>query len=522
MSNKKEFILNEEAKKLIDSYEESDDEENAGLVTKHQIKQDLSGTKNLHKKEKENDNIIEKVKDLNKQTEQNKEVKEIRKEISKIKKKLNDLDEDDNSTKKKNLQQDISRLKTKENVLLRKQKKSNVNEEGFSETSTTTTRYTVKRNKEDEKEIFDNEPSQKKKKDSKIIVEDVSPYTRQSYSVSIAIPGSVISQGMSDERKSLIAASIARLCTIHKVNEIIIYNEEGTPLELENFLPNMEPPIISKQQQQEQNEEYDEDNNKGYGKGGKFNVRVPVEKHTYLGNVLYYLETPPHLRDELIVPLKMLQTIAQSDISLDCEHHRTEKQFVEGVVQEDGASVYIGGRHTIELKGQQVPPGLRVTVEISKSKKGSGRIVSSQEPQKKGIYWGYNVRIASCFSEIFTQCPYENEGYDVITTHSDFGKNVDAKNFSIPSFKHLLIVFGGLEVISKAISSDINFKSNVDNRKLFDLFVNVIPKPGTTNISVEEMIPISLSTLRKHLDYNLPPAKIEPRDFSNFFVQHKQ
>lgn len=44
----------------------------------------------------------------------------------------------------------------------------------------------------------------------------------------------------------------------------------------------------------------------------------------------------------------------------------------------------------------------------------SGQVVSSGEPTEKlGLYWGYSVRVANKFEDIFDECPYQGKGYDL-------------------------------------------------------------------------------------------------------------
>jgi len=76
-----------------------------------------------------------------------------------------------------------------------------------------------------------------------------------------------------------------------------------------------------------------------------------------------------------------------------------------------------------------VKPGVRVTVELSQpisaadTRKGQkpmpGKVVSPKVPREKtGLYWGYNIRLASSFSRVLTECPYE-DGYDYSIGVSD-------------------------------------------------------------------------------------------------------
>jgi hypothetical protein len=41
-------------------------------------------------------------------------------------------------------------------------------------------------------------------------------------------------------------------------------------------------------------------------------------------------------------------------------------------------------------------------------------VVSPSEPrEKKGLYWGYTVRLAESLSGVFSKCPFQG-GYDLV------------------------------------------------------------------------------------------------------------
>lgn len=134
------------------------------------------------------------------------------------------------------------------------------------------------------------------------------------------------------------------------------------------------------------------------------------------------------------------------------------------------------------LVNKQLPENIRVTVKLPlnsdlKSKKLKGRVVSPSQPRRAtGIYWGYNVRIASSISQVFSQSPYE-DGYDVTIGTSDKGKNVYEVERKSLKFNHLLIVFGGLFGLENAVENDDNMTVD-DPSLLFDHYFNVIPQQG--------------------------------------------
>lgn len=154
--------------------------------------------------------------------------------------------------------------------------------------------------------------------------------------------------------------------------------------------------------------------------------------------------------------------------------------------------------------------GIRCTVRMlpqeAGSKKFKGVIVSPSIPRREtGVYWGYTVRIANSLSQVFSQCPYK-DGYDLTLGTSDKGTSVD--EFECPTFKHSLVMFGGLQGLEAAIENDTLI--NVDDPKLlFDCYLNTLPQQGSKTIRTEEAILVSLAALRPKLN---PETK--PKEFS--------
>jgi len=107
------------------------------------------------------------------------------------------------------------------------------------------------------------------------------------------------------------------------------------------------------------------------------------------------------------------------------------------------------------------------------------------------------VRIAHSLSEIFTKSPYDS-GYDVTLGTSDRGTNVHDVPSQSYSFKHMLIVFGGLQGLESALANDE--KLTVDDPELlFDHYVNVLPRQGSRTIRTEEALLIALAALQEKL-----------------------
>jgi methyltransferase len=139
--------------------------------------------------------------------------------------------------------------------------------------------------------------------------------------------------------------------------------------------------------------------------------------------------------------------------------------------------------------------GLRVTVEVidpvGDSKKVRGNVVSPTTPvQTKGTYWGYTVRCAESLGAVFTQCPYK-EGYDLLIGTSERGDQIPN---SLPSFKHVLVTFGGLRGLEMALEADDSLKVD-DPALLFDFYLNTCPGQGSRTIRTEEAILVTMSAL---------------------------
>lgn len=77
--------------------------------------------------------------------------------------------------------------------------------------------------------------------------------------------------------------------------------------------------------------------------------------------------------------------------------------------------------------------------------------------------------------------------------------------FECPSYRHLLIVFGGLQGLEVALENDEVL--NVDDPKLlFDYYLNTLPGQGSRTIRTEEAILVSLSVLRPRFNPKYKPT----------------
>lgn len=195
---------------------------------------------------------------------------------------------------------------------------------------------------------------------------------------------------------------------------------------------------------------------------------------------------------------------------LDSPHHMRvdeDSEYREGVVLDRpskpgrGSFVNCGMKKEVQID-KQLKPGLRVTVRLQEpqnpeTKVRKGTVVSSHHPRTvSGLYWGYSVRLASCLSAVFSECPFK-EGYDVSIGTSERGNSVD--QVTLPSFRHMLVVFGGLQGLEAGVDADPNLEVT-DPSVLFDFYLNTCPSQGSRTIRTEEALLISLSALRPHID----------------------
>jgi predicted SPOUT superfamily RNA methylase MTH1 len=152
---------------------------------------------------------------------------------------------------------------------------------------------------------------------------------QRSWTVSIALPGSIVYNAQSRELQTHLAGQIARVACIFQVDEIVIYDD-------------------------------------GHSARGKF------EANRFLAKLLQYTETPQYLRKHLF-PRDPDLKLAGLLPPLDAPHHlRAEEWFShrEGVVldrpggKDGGSIVDIGLMKACALK-QTLVPGARVTVQLT-------------------------------------------------------------------------------------------------------------------------------------------------------------
>ncbi|OCT72705.1 hypothetical protein XELAEV_18035688mg [Xenopus laevis] len=311
--------------------------------------------------------------------------------------------------------------------------------------------------------------------------EGKSPKGRQ-YTVSVALPGSIMDNAQSPELRTYLAGQIARACAIFCIDEIVIFDETG------------------------EGSKSVEGDFEGVGKKGQACVQ--------LARILQYLECPQYLRKSFFPKHPDLQFAGLLN-PLDSPHHvrmDEESEYREGVVLDrptkssKGSFVNCGMRKEVQID-KQLQAGVRVTVHLQQEnveqRVQKGIVVSPQHPRTEGgLYWGYRVRLASCLSAVFTECPFK-DGYDLTMGTSEHGSNVET--VSLPDFRHAVIIFGGLKGLEASVESDQNLDI-AEPSILFNHYLNTCPDQGSRTIRTEEAILISLAALRPRLQAAIKKA----------------
>ncbi|XP_012222820.1 putative methyltransferase C9orf114 homolog [Linepithema humile] len=311
-------------------------------------------------------------------------------------------------------------------------------------------------------------------------VEETTCERKNVCTVSIAVPGSILDNAQTLELRTYLAGQIARAACIYKVNEIIVFDDQGDITE---------------------------------------NEKKKIRKDDLLGEsrasclqlarILQYLECPQYLRKYFFPIHKDLQCCGLLN-PLDIPHHprrMDDSLYREGIVTSKpiktgkGSQINVGLLNDVYVD-KMLMAGLRVTVKIPPEqpnpKRLKGIIVSPNLPYaESGIYWGYTVKLARNLTEVLTKCRFKG-GYDLTIGTSDKGTSIDEIEAKSLEYHHCLIVFGGLAGLEAAVDVDPNL--DVDDPSLvFHKYVNTCPQQGTRTIRTEEAILLTLAELRTKL-----------------------
>lgn len=348
----------------------------------------------------------------------------------------------------------------------------------------------------------------------------------RNYTVSIALPGSIIAKSVSlsrwfsnrhswidysaqtPELQAHLAGQIARALAVFCVDEVVLFDDGQVTQDAEthNTIP-------STQERGKGNNSYS-----GY-----------TDPNYFLAHILSYLETPPNLRKDLF-PLHPDFRLAGTLPSLDMPHHLRMHdwcQYREGVTKLEiphrkerkiwrtppGHTYIETGLRTRVFISAVIRPETRVTVkfkdeekpeEIPRNELLAEAVAPSAPREEAGYYWGYSVRSASCLSAVLTECPFDG-GYDLTIGTSERGVPVSSldstkksKSHLIPEFAHMMIIFGGVAGLEVAVKADKELEGlGVKSPEaLFDHWVNLCTGQGSRTIRTEEAVWLGLMGLR--------------------------
>ncbi|KAH8581939.1 SPOUT methylase [Cryptosporidium sp. chipmunk genotype I] len=335
--------------------------------------------------------------------------------------------------------------------------------------------------------------------------------------LSVAIPASIVGNAQSFELRAYLVGQIARIISVFGVDEIIIYEDKC--------------------------KDVTDNENRSSKEWVEFACSKWME---FFVKNLKYLETPQYLRKTLFKFDNDFK-FAGLQNPIDAPHHMRISEWLpyrQGVIV-PGPKFFKGSiLPDHRNKGSWVNCGLpveawieteiknntRVTIKMSKESESlhkklcsefkksgrypeiksyfTGKLVEDSAPySKKGIYWGYKVRPANSLKSVFSDSEYEG-GYDLKIGTSERGEPVD-NNFTLfykgkdpksQSFKHILIVFGGLGGLEDVLSDpQCSLDKVKDPSSLFDMYINICPEQRSRTIRTEEALGLTLALLRPHL-----------------------
>ena len=306
------------------------------------------------------------------------------------------------------------------------------------------------------------------------------------YTLSVALPGSIIANAKSHEQKTFLAGQVARALAVFCVDEVVIFDGENSETQQRR-------PAI-----------------------GDNDYTAFSHPDHFLAHLLSYLETPPHLRKSLFPMHPNLRT-AGTLPSLDMPHHLRANEWCEyregvtatSLADGSGTLVDTGLPGYMKIPGADIPPNTRVTVHLKEEDSKDVDVVSPSDPrQEKGYYWGYSVRQCNSLVDVFTECPFDG-GYDMSIGTSERGEPLSevlaGESMTRPSrLKHVLLVFGGVAGLETAAKNDASCQKmgllGAKIRELFDSWVNLLPGQGSRTIRTEEAIWLGLTGFRPFME----------------------
>ncbi|KAL6713596.1 hypothetical protein ACLMJK_009061 [Lecanora helva] len=327
------------------------------------------------------------------------------------------------------------------------------------------------------------------------------PSGGRAYTLSIALPGSIILNAQTPELQAVLAGQIARALAVFCVDEVVIFNDGEKPKETE--------------QETSHRNSYT-----GY-----------TDPTYFLTHILSYLETPPNLR-KTFFPMNPDLRHAGALPSLDMPHHLRRHEWCKyregttiapsenhktwsskstkiGHSKAKGMTYVETGLRKAVFVPSVIPPDTRLTVKFkddeSVLRDGPDEIMAaavapSMPREEDGYYWGYSTRSALSLSAVMTECPFDG-GYDLSIGTSERGislSDLKSREQAVPDFQHMIIVFGGVGGLEVAVNADEDLQrlGVKSPEALFDFWLNLCPGQGSKTIRTEEAVWVGLMGLR--------------------------
>jgi predicted SPOUT superfamily RNA methylase MTH1 len=271
-------------------------------------------------------------------------------------------------------------------------------------------------------------------------------------SLSLAIPGSLVSDTPHLREKTGKLGLVARACSIFGVTEIILYQDDARSYQKRDLDLCMEilgfvetPQYLRKR-------------------------AFRLTRNLRFAGILAPLQTPPHdvphsIREVNVGDLRdgMVVTRSRGNVMVD-----------------------VGLERAFECLGD-FPVGRRVTVRLaSLTENPMAEIVV--DSTRRSAYWGYRVMKArSSLGEFI-----EKGGFDLAIGTSRYGSPIADRWSSLVAAmkgaRHILVAFGS----PRMGLVDILRQENIPPQDVFDYFVNTVPNQNVSTVRTEEAILISL------------------------------
>ncbi|KAL5995946.1 hypothetical protein ACLOJK_026019 [Asimina triloba] len=332
---------------------------------------------------------------------------------------------------------------------------------------------------------------------------EVEAVKRWMATVSIAVAGSIVDNAQSFELATRLAGQIARAATIFRVDEVIVFDnkvssaddsgvaesedagdsESGAPFL--GMLPPLDAPHHLRRHEWAPYREA--------AMTLEIVLKIVHDWSYQQREICGDIDTGPGQRlQEYLKPLDLDYPIVRhARVTLKGKPSNSTGTFVD-----------VGLNKNVIVEGV-LEPGKRVTVAMGTNRQLETdylrKVVPSSKPREElGQYWGYKVRYASNISQIFSGCPHEG-GYDYTIGTSEHGHIISSSELAIPTFRHLLIAFGGLGGLEENIEEDCDLKGK-DVQKVFDAYLNICPHQGSRTIRTEEAIFIALQYFQEPIE----------------------